>query len=178
MTCENCGADKPVIQLTQIVDDEMRTLHLCEKCAAEQGVEGNPVPENFPLANFLAQMGATPKKEGASEKSAGGGDRACPFCGLTLKQFRDSGRLGCPECWSTFEPHLRGLLRRIHGSHQHVGKVYLTPNPTDSQLERQIGALRRKLERAVELEEFEQAAELRDRIHELEHSESAGSGHE
>lgn len=186
MVCDNCGSGDPVIHLTQIVDNEMRTLHLCEECAAEKGVEGSAVPENFPLSDFLAQMGTESGLGGEggehaqepapdpSHRSGGSDVRSCPFCQLTLKEFRDSGRMGCPECWSSFEGHLRGLLRRIHGSHQHLGKVYLSPDPSSSELKRRLSALRRKLQRAVELEDFERAAELRDEIHAMEPSSSEG----
>jgi protein arginine kinase activator len=164
MVCDNCGSGDAVIHLTQIVDDEMKTLHLCEKCAGEKGVESSAVPENFPLSDFLAQMGSESSSSGGSPLRS---DR-CSFCGLTFKDFRDKGRLGCPHCWTTFEGHLRGLVRRIHGSTQHVGKVYLSPDPSVSEREKRLEDLRRKLKRAVELEEFERAAEIRDEIRELE----------
>lgn len=165
MVCDSCGGENPVVHLTQIVDNEMRTLHLCEKCAAAKGVEGSSVPENFPLSDFLAQMG----DEGAQRPGTEGVAPApCGFCGLTFRDFRETGRLGCPHCWTSFEPHLRGLLRRIHGGTQHIGKVYLSPDPSASDREKRLEGLRRKLERAIELEDFERAAELRDRIRALE----------
>ncbi len=183
MVCDNCGAGDPVIHLTQIVDNEMRTLHLCERCAAEKGVEGTAVPENFPLADFLAQM-SSQSEEGSGSQNPGHSESerarrsadsdSCPYCQLTLKEFRKSGRMGCPECWSAFEGHMRGLLRRIHGSQQHVGKVYLSPDPSTSEMKRRVSALRRKLQRAVELEDFERAAELRDQIQELEVASPGG----
>ena len=92
----------------------------------------------------------------------------CSFCGLTFGQFRETGRLGCPHCYQTFEAHLRRLLRRIHGSVQHVGKVYLPPDPTASEMEKRLDGLRRKLHRAIEAEDFERAAEVRDQIRSLE----------
>jgi protein arginine kinase activator len=87
---------------------------------------------------------------------------------LTFRDFRESGRLGCPHCYETYASHLQRLLRRVHGSTQHVGKVYLPPDPSASDLERRLQALRRKLNRAVESEDFERAAELRDEIRSLE----------
>lgn len=161
-TCDNCGGDEAVVHLTQIVNNEMTTFHLCETCAAEKGLEPTPESVNFPLTDFLAQMG---------EEEPGGQERpseACSFCGLTFDDFRETGRLGCPQCYSTFEPHLRGLLRRIHGGTKHVGKVYLPPDPSASEMEKRVEALRRKLERAVAAEDFERAAELRDEIRTLE----------
>lgn len=163
MVCQNCSAEEAVVHLTQIVDKEMRTLHLCERCAAEKGLETSTVPENFPLTNLLAHLGRDDRSQ-AAESSA----LSCSFCGLTLLQFRESGRLGCPHCWSTFEVHLRGLLRRVHGGSQHVGKVYLSPDPTVSEREQRLEALRKKLTRAVELEDFERAAEIRDEIRSAE----------
>jgi protein arginine kinase activator len=166
MVCDNCGSENAVIHLTQIVDNEMKTLHLCEKCAAEKGLETSTVPENFPLTDLLAQMGK--EEEEVSEEARP--SRSCSFCGLTFAEFRDSGRLGCPHCWSSFEGHLRGLLRRIHGGTQHLGKVYLSPDPSVSEREKRLDGLRRKLQRAVELEDFERAAEIRDEIRQLEPS--------
>jgi protein arginine kinase activator len=159
MKCQKCLSEEAVVHLTQIVDDQMKTLHLCEKCAAEQGLETSTVPENFALTDFLAQMG--PEGKGSTEEAT---DRTCSFCGLTFGEFKETGRLGCPHCWTSFEGELRGLVRRIHGSSQHLGKVYLSPDPSVSEREKRLEALRRKLQRAVELEDFERAAELRDEI--------------
>lgn len=162
MVCDNCGSSDAVVHLTQIVNNQMSTHRLCEKCAAEKGLESAPEPTNFPLTDFLAQMG----KDAVSESDPSGAK--CSFCGLTFSDFRETGRLGCPHCYETYAPHLHRLLRRVHGGTQHVGKVYLPPDPSASDLERRLEGLRRKLHRAVEAEDFERAAELRDEIRSLE----------
>lgn len=164
MKCESCGEHEAVIHLTQIENNEMTTSHLCEACAAERGLETGDEPVGFPLADFLAQMGG--ESPGRAEGDEAG--EVCPFCGLTFAGFRESGRLGCPQCYSTFDQQLRGLLRRVHGSTQHVGKVYLPPDPTASELQKRLEGLRRRLQRAVEGEDFERAADLRDEIRTLE----------
>lgn len=168
MNCDNCGSEDAVVHLTQIVNDQMSTYHLCEKCAAAKGLETSGVQSKFPLTDFLAQMGDEAEHE---EEESGQQEDACGFCGLTFADFRETGRLGCPHCWSTFEPQLRNLLRRIHGATSHVGKVYLPPDPSASERQRRLEGLRRKLERAVETENFERAAELRDQIRDLEPSQ-------
>ena len=160
--CEKCGSNEAVMRLTQIVNNEMSTYHLCETCAAKKGVETAPEAANFPLTDFVAQMG---DERGESDTTP---DLECSFCGLSFKAFRETGRLGCPHCYETFESHLRRLLRRIHGGVKHVGKVYLPPDPTASEMGKRLEGLRRRLHRAVDSEDFERAAELRDQIRSLE----------
>lgn len=160
MICENCGDKNAKVHYTQIEKNEMHTFHLCEDCAAAKGLEPGVNVGDFPLTDFLAQMG----KAGAESPAAA----PCSFCGLTLDDFKKTGRLGCSHCYVSFEAHLSGLLRRLHGGTQHVGKVYLPPDPsTGAQQERLVG-LRRKLDRAVESEDFERAAQIRDMIRSLE----------
>ena len=161
--CDHCGAADAVVHLTQIVSNEMNTSHLCEKCAAIKGVEGVDESANFPLTGFLAQLADGPRSEGPTEPQG-----PCSFCGLTFENFREAGRLGCPHCYTTYESYLRGLLRRVHGSTQHVGKVYLPPDPAASDLEKQVEVLRHKLQRAVDAEDFERAAGIRDKIRGME----------
>src|SRR5688572_13390642 len=161
MVCDSCGQGEAKVHLTEIKNNQMMTSHLCEQCAAAKGVETNEGSINFPLSDFLAQMGDAPEPSSASEAT-------CGFCGLTFAAFRDTGRLGCPHCYATFETHLRGLLRRIHGGTQHVGKVYLPSDPTASERAKRLEGLRRRLLRAVESEDFERAAEIRDLIRALE----------
>ena len=161
MQCDHCGERPAAIHLTQIVNNSVTTLHLCEACAAEKGVQTSASVKNFPLSDFLASMG----KGAAGTLPALAELRPCAFCGATLRDFREVGRLGCPHCYASFESHLRDLLRRLHGSSQHVGEVYLPPEaagPSDERSE--LEELRDQLRRAVEAENFELAAELRDRI--------------
>ena len=168
MVCENCGEREAVIHLTQIQNSQVTTVHLCEPCAAERGVETGASASKFPLNDFLATLG----KSGPQEPAGEGFDVACAACGATLKDFRQTGRLGCAACYSSFEGYLRDLLRRLHGSATHVGETYAppgTPVPAAPQsAERQLGALRDELRRAIAAEDFERAAELRDRIRVLE----------
>lgn len=163
MLCEHCGKNEAVIHLTQIVNNQMGTFHLCEACAAEKGLEPEPGIAGFPLTDFLAQMGQEPETK--PQKAA---SLVCEYCGLTLRDFKKTGRLGCSHCYVTFEQHLRSLFRRLHGGTQHVGKVYLPPDPSEAERHQQLSRLRRKLDVAVEREDFERAAQIRDQIRQLE----------
>jgi len=170
MLCDNCGEREAAIHLTQIVDNTVTTMHLCEQCAAEKGVETGASVAKFPLGDFLASLG----KAGGAEP-AEAGEVHCPACGATLQDFRQTGRLGCARCYTTFETHLRDLLRRVHGSSQHAGQRYVGPGAPaagaaapPAAAGREIGELRERLRRAISEENFELAAELRDRLKVLE----------
>ena len=116
MHCEECKKNKAVIHFTQIVNDETDTKHLCQKCAAKKGLQASP-PASLPLTDFLSGMGGQIFATAAVESASG----ACPHCGSTFQDFRRSGKLGCAQCYVTFEREMRLLLRKIHGSHHHVG---------------------------------------------------------
>jgi protein arginine kinase activator len=166
MSCEQCHEREAVIHLTQIVNEQVTTLHLCERCAADKGVESPGSMPKTPLGTFLAAMGQELAPESPAPRS---GDN-CPRCGGTLQDFRESGRLGCPDCYRSFEAPLRDLLRRLHGSTHHVGERYseqqISLPPPMSRPE--ASDLREQLRLAVETENFELAAELRDRLRVLE----------
>jgi protein arginine kinase activator len=165
MSCDQCREREAVIHLTQIVNEQVTTLHLCERCAAEKGVESPGSVAKTPLGSFLAAMG-----KGIPEQlvpTARGGER-CTRCGGSLQDFRESGRLGCPECYRSFEAPLRDLLRRLHGSTHHVGERYVEGGQPVVANGNQAADLREQLRLAVETENFELAAELRDRLRVLE----------
>jgi protein arginine kinase activator len=164
MLCDSCKEREAVINLTQVEHDSKVTLHLCEQCAQEKGVETGVAVLKSPLGGFITAMG----KGATSVVPTQSDGLRCPECGATLKDFRESGRLGCAECYPAFEAHLRDLLRRLHGSSQHVGERYATPGSADADPRRVLLDLKEQLRRAVENENFELAAELRDRLRVLE----------
>ena len=161
MVCDNCHERDAVVNLTTIENNAVRQLHLCEQCAAERGVETTVAAPKHPLGEFLqaVQQQSVP---------AGADAGKCTFCGLTMKDFRATGRLGCARCYVTFEASIRELLRRVHGSPRHIGRSYRPPQDDVMEQASVLGELREKLRRAIEQEQFEAAAELRDRIKVIE----------
>jgi protein arginine kinase activator len=161
MQCQNCKERPAAIHLTQIENNSVTSLHLCEQCAHDKGIETQASLNKLPITDFLASMakgamGHLPPGEGSGE---------CSACGASLNDFRETGRLGCPECYQSFRAQLKGLLRRLHGSSQHVGDAYVWSNDIDQP---SLGDLREKLRQAIHSEQFELAAELRDRIRIME----------
>jgi protein arginine kinase activator len=173
MRCDRCGTSDAIIHLTKIQNNEMNTFHLCESCAAEEGLEAGAPTAAAPLTDFLAQMG-----KGLAAGSVAAPLTACPACGLTLNDFKRTGRLGCATCYSQLDTHLRSLLRRLHGAAQHVGKVVAPPDPRTSDRVARLTNLRRSLQLAVESEDFEHAASLRDQIRRIETSDATNGTNE
>ncbi|HWB41383.1 MAG TPA: UvrB/UvrC motif-containing protein [Gemmatimonadales bacterium] len=164
MSCDQCHEREAVIHLTQIVNEQVTTLHLCERCAAEKGVESPSGVVKTPLGSFLAAMGKNLPETEPEPRSG----ETCGRCGGTFQDFRESGRLGCPECYRSFEAPLRELLRRLQGSTHHVGERYAEQGAAPAEGRVRTSELREQLRLAVETENFELAAELRDRLRVLE----------
>jgi protein arginine kinase activator len=161
MLCDNCRERDAVVHLTQIVESAVSQLHLCEKCAAEKGVETTVAMPKHPLGDFLQAV--QQQSHLAPSESL-----RCAYCSMTLKEFQRTGRLGCAHCYQTFEANLRELLRRVHGNSRHVGRHYDAPREEVLDRTVMLVELRDRLRRAVESEQFELAADLRDRIRVLE----------
>jgi len=157
--CDNC--EKPAtFHLTEIVDGKQTERHLCEDCAAAEGIAMKAnVPISQLLEEFILQAG------GAEQP---GEDLACEVCGMTFAKFREHGLLGCPNDYDAFEKALVPLLERAQGEPtQHVGKVPRTAGK-DQQRHTRLLRLRAELKSAVAAEDYERAAAVRDRIKELE----------
>lgn len=161
MLCDTCHERDAVVHLTQIENNSVTQIHLCEQCAAERGVETTVAETKHPLGELLhaVQSQMVPASEVEEQ---------CTFCGCTMADFRATGRWGCPRCYTTFESSMRGLLRRLHGSSQHVGERYQVAQSEAMERAARLAELRERLRRAIETEQFELAADLRDRIRVLE----------
>jgi protein arginine kinase activator len=168
MLCQDCGKREATVHLTQVVNDQKVELHLCRECADRKRFhtpfEGVP----FPLAEFLASM----LDQSSVEKPSKVSDTKCPTCGMYFSDFSKTGRLGCSKCYATFKRQLNDLLRKIHGSTQHQGRAPFAQNDVMKPL-REERKLQEELKKAIKEENFEQAAQLRDRIKALGTKKSA-----
>ncbi len=147
------------MHLTQITGDKMQKVDLCEECAKTKGVND---ATGFSLADLLLGLGASQE----IEQAGGGSELACPRCGFTQADFKKAGRLGCPECYNTFAEALEGLLKTMHKGTQHIGKVPESLRHSRDVADR-VKSLQKRLSKAIEAEDFEQAALLRDEIKQM-----------
>jgi len=146
------------VHLTQIVGDKMQKLDLCEECAKTKGVND---PAGFAMADIMLGLGASQEIE-----QAVGADLKCARCGFTQADFKKTGRLGCPECYKTFAEGLSGLLKTMHKGTKHIGKAPEALRASRESSDR-FKALQKKLMKAIESENFEEAAALRDELKHL-----------
>lgn len=162
MLCQICGKNPATVHFTEIHDQKMSEIHVCAGCAEEKGLHAAG-PKSFDISELIAGMVDT--MTNTEEERVG--KVQCPRCGLRYSSFKETGRLGCSECYTAFQFQLRPLLRRIHGDTRHKGKAPARDGEGVSR-SRQVQRLHDELRRAVEREEFERAAELRDEIRRLE----------
>lgn len=148
--CSLC-AEVATVHLSQVVQGKVTKVHLCEACAQKGGATN---PAVFQLADALIAPAAAPAL-------------VCPCCGFTDIDFRKRGRLGCPSCWEVFGEALGGLLAKVQHDSGHVGRAPVGTAPT-GQLRLRLTAARQKMAAAIESEDYEAAARLRDEIAGLE----------
>ncbi len=159
MLCQDCGKKEVVVHLTQIINNEKVTLDLCDECAEKRGFHSPLQGASFPLGEFLASI----MDKELLKKSKKDKEERCPVCGIAFSDFGKAGRLGCGKCYKVFRDELRDLLRKIHGSDLHRGKIppaygdVMKPIRDEKRLEEE-------LRKAIESENFEMAAEIRDKI--------------
>jgi len=156
MLCCVCKEKPATVHLTQIVGEKMQKLDMCEECAKAKGIND---PTSFAMADLMLGLGASQELD----QSAAGAELKCPRCGFSQADFKKSGRLGCPECYSTFAEGLAGLLKSMHKGTRHVGKAPEALRKTRETVDR-LKTLQKKLNKAIETEDFETAATLRDEI--------------
>jgi len=163
--CMICNENPATVHLTDIVNNKKRDFHICPDCAKKQGVL---IKDQVPLLALIKKFG-----QAAAQAEEEAPDIQCPHCSMTFKQFRKRGRLGCPEDYEAFGQELETLIEHVHGSTRHVGKAPGSPEVTSRQREimeraRELDSIRQALQDAVSAEDYERAAELRDRIRKIE----------
>lgn len=165
MLCQACKERTATIHLTELNDGHRVETHLCQQCAESQGLA---IKSQIPLNELLnTLLSAAPQAtDGGSEDAPGQvhSDHPCPDCGMTLKRFSKESLLGCPHDYEEFADELAPLIAQTQNGHsQHIGKVPARI-PAAQHRDIELKNLQRQLEAAIQNEDYETAAKLRDRI--------------
>jgi len=174
MLCQVCKSKQANTHVKTIINGELTEMNLCSECAAKQGY-GNMFSFNdfFDLGSLMSSFMGEPITSALAQ------EKRCPNCGSTFSQITKGGRVGCAKCYDVFYDRLLPYIKRIHGNTVHTGKklrkpqlqsgVYAEEKPVEkadcnpSEFEK----LSEQLQTAVKNQEFEKAAQLRDKINEL-----------
>jgi len=169
MLCDFCGQNKASIHLIKIVDDQVERIKLCAQCAKQvsMGSEDHILEG---IAELLVKMFEGKSKSSRTEtkvEQSSEDHKKCCNCGISLRTIKKKGKVGCAECYREFSDILLPLLKTIHGSIEYRGKVPLNSG-FKFKVEKRIRDLKWRLDEAVIIENFEEAAKLRDKIKRLQ----------
>ncbi|MBQ3864433.1 MAG: UvrB/UvrC motif-containing protein [Clostridia bacterium] len=156
MLCDECGVNQATISVTTIINGKKTHRNLCSACMKKTQQEFS---HDFSLAGLL---GGVTDYEGEVKR--------CSRCGMDYRTFKKTGLLGCAQCYEDFAPQLEPMLKRIHGTAKHAGKVP-TRDPKAVEMD-QLEELKRQLNEAIREEKYEKAALLRDQIRGMQKEES------
>ena len=155
LKCDLCS--KPAtVHLTQIVNNKVHKVDLCEECAQAKGVTD---PSGFSLADLLLKASLEPE----SPVPAG---MRCEQCGFTAHDFKKHGRFGCPACYDTFMSLVEPMLDSMHKGTTHTGKVPQKALARKTLYDR-LTKLELDLTNAIKAERYEDAARCRDEINQV-----------
>lgn len=167
--CQMCKKRHAVLHVAQLSNNKYISIDLCEQCAEKKGMAISSSvafsAKQSLTEIFQGLLNKEEKQDASTPLSAN--KKTCPGCQRTYEDFRESGRLGCAQCYAAFSPQLAQLISKMHRSKQHRGKV---PELSSErfQTQRSLVDFKERLRRAVGNEEFEEAARLRDHIRDLE----------
>lgn len=161
MICNICGTKEATIHLTEITNGQMIEVHICESCAEEKGTEFKTY---FNFGDLLANV---PGLEDLMEPSGKKTPLVCKTCGMSYEEFGKNGRLGCADCYDVFRKPLAAVIKQVQRAGYHVGKK---PSKITKSVRNvhDLRQLQERLRKSVEAEAFEDAAQLRDEIKQME----------
>ncbi len=171
MLCQDCKKRESKVNFMQIINNEKTSISLCKECASARGFHSPLGNAQFPLADILTGLAASLplQKQVAQEETI-----TCESCGLTFDDFTRQGRFGCGDCYKAFRNRLEMIMRKIHGASMHRGKTPVIEmtgeNTTENFSIREEERLKDELQKAINSEDFERAAELRDKLKSIHES--------
>lgn len=171
MLCQECHEFPATILFTHFVNGEKQHIRVCKQCAYQfrnQRDNEDQVSIHDLLKELFDVHAPRQVDESSQQQSLGAQGLACNHCGLSLREFRNNGKLGCHECYQSFAKHLDPILNKVHTGHtRHIGKVP-SRNASAVLQVKELEQLRTSLQVCIQEENFEEAAIIRDKIKQLE----------
>ncbi len=161
MLCEKCKANPATTYLKRTINGQTTEQHLCAACAAQTGWGSVWNDFGAEMPTLWGNLFAEPSLRSVTDPIR------CECCGHTFGEISRSGKMGCPQCYTTFYDRLLPTIRRLHGKTRHTGKLPQAGTEA-AKRERELESLKKQLAEAIEKQEYETCAVLRDRIREQE----------
>lgn len=168
MLCQSCQKKQANTHIKTIVNGELTEMMLCPDCAAKMGY-GNVFSHMFDIGSLMSGFMGEPTTAALAT------EQRCPDCGITFSEISKSGRVGCAKCYEVFYDRLLPSIKRIHGNTMHTGKKLRKPElqsgesvqSVEPSKNSELESLEKEMQTAVSNQEFEKAAQLRDKINEI-----------
>jgi len=171
MKCDVCKENEATIHIQEVVNNNIKSIHLCEKCAQEYGIKNSLIELGFSLIDFFDNFKDDKLKFEKNDKDGNNDEPVCRVCGMPFSEFIDSGKFGCGNCYEEFKDFIKPLLRKIHGSSLYKGEKF--PEKIKEkflrkmELNKKLLEMKNKLKIALKEENYKEAAILRDKIKKL-----------
>ena len=190
MLCENCGKNEANVRYTQIINGDKKEMHLCEECSEKLGIGKMDFKMPISFSSFLGDFFDEFENDTLLPELDPIKQLTCDSCGMTFEDFMNTGKLGCSNCYDTFESKIDPILKNIHGANKHVGRLGkiasssklkdtdfkehenntkqdIEPENKTQNMENEKSkeeTLKQELQKAIEEERYEDAAKIRDEI--------------
>lgn len=175
MLCQKCHKKTASVFISSIINGQETRMYLCNDCAKDYPLFNFNFQEPFSIKDVMDKFKIEDDNSSSNEyekllavdKDSTDKEIICPNCYSTYEEYRETGKLGCSKCYETFEKQLKPILKNIYGYEEYIGKI---PKKYDNHIyiNNEIRILKEDLNRAVEQEEYEKAADIRDKIKDLE----------
>lgn len=167
MLCEHCNQNEASIHYTEIVNGNKKEHHVCSECAKELDLSyySDVLNQDMPFAKLLTGLLAS--KMVMQENDNPMTHVICPKCGMNYDEFTKVGKFGCSECYNVFGLLIEEHMKKIHGNSIHTGKQYKNRDNElngSYSLQSELEVMNAKLKESINMENYEEAARLRDEI--------------
>lgn len=165
MLCDNCGKHEASVKLTQIINGKKTEMMICEECGRKMGITDIGFEMPIDISNFFSDFEID--NENYMPFNTIPQEVKCKKCNMTYQEFLDNGKIGCEECYKTFENKIDSILKRIQGTNKYIGRkasISETNEVKETKTNSKLEELRAKLKQAIKEEKYEEAAKIRDEI--------------
>lgn len=171
MLCEMCKQKNASVHFVRVVNGVKQTLNICEGCAKQS--QGFAFTEDVKLESpftFQSMLSGLVDYINQSSHSIRNTETVCPNCGMTYGEFKQRGLMGCGACYKQFSPTIMPVIKRVQGNIEHIGKIPVKSGKEIMEKKR-LMSLKEELQKAILEEEYEKAAQLRDKIREIQRND-------